>query len=99
MLHGSTFGGAPVTLRGGTLGGAPVTLRDCKRVSESCWRAWVRGVAVGVNRGAGPVCVMAWMRSSTVAAVNSEGMTCGRVYVEGKRATLSLLRHALVAGM
>ena len=98
-LRGSTLGGVPLTLRGDTLGGVSVTLRDCKRVYDSCWGAWFRGVTVGVNGGAGPFCVMAWMRSLTVAAVRSEGVTCGMVYVEGKKATLSLLRHALVAGM
>ena len=86
-------------VRGGILGGAPVTLRDCKRVADSCRRAWFKCVAVGINRGAGPVCVMAWMRSLFAAAMRSEGVTYGMVYVEGKKATLSLLRRALVAGM
>ena len=99
LLHGGTLGGAPVTPRGGTLGGAAGTLRDYKRVSESCWRAWFKGVAVGVNGGARPVCVMAWMRSLAAAALRSKGGTYGMVYVEGKKATLLLLRHALVAGM
>ena len=98
-LCGGTLGGAPVTLRDGTLGGAPVTLRDCKRVVDSCQRAWFKGVAVGVNGGAGPFCVMAWMRSLTAAAVRSEGVTCGMVYAEGKKGMLLLLRHVLVAGM
>ena len=94
-----TLGGVPLTLRGGTLGGVPVTLRGCKRVADSCWRARFKGVAVGVNGGAGSFCVMAWMRSSTAAVVRSEGVTCGMVYVVGKKATLLLLRHILVAGM
>ena len=98
-LRGDTLGGVFCALRGGTLGGASVTLCDCKRVVDSCQRAWFRGVAVGVNRGAGPICVMAWMRSSTTVAVGSEGVTCGIVYVEGKKASLSLLQHVLVAGM
>ena len=98
-LRGGTLGDVPCTLHGGTLGGAPVTLRDCKRVADSCRRAWFKGVAVGVNGGAGPVCVMAWMRSSTAATVRSEGVTCRMVYVEGKKATLSLLLHALVVAI
>ena len=108
-LCGVNLGGALVTLRDGTLGGvlgalpignlggAPVTLRDCKWVAESCRRAWFKGVAVGVNGGAGPFCMMAWMRSLTAAAVRSEVVTCGMVYVVGKKATLSLLQQALVA--
>ena len=99
MARGGTLGGVPCTLRGGTLGGAPITLHECKRVTDSCRRAWFKGVAVGVNEGAGPVCLMAWMRSSMAAAVHSEGVTCWMVYVEEKKATLLLLRHALVAGM
>ena len=79
--------------------GAPVTLRDCKRVTDSCQRARFKRVAVGVNRGAGPFCVMAWMRSSTAAAVRSEGVTCGMVYVEGKKATLSLLGRCCCCDM
>ena len=98
-LCSGTLGGAPVTLHGGTLGGATGTLRDCKRVAESCRRAWLKEVAVGVNGGAGPVCAMAWMRSSMAAVVCSKGMTCGMVYVEEKKVTLSLWQHALVAGM
>ena len=60
MLRDGALRGAPVTLRGGILGGALATLRggtlgtgtlrDWKRVSESCWRVWYKGVAVGVNR-------------------------------------------------
>ena len=98
-LRGGTVGGAPVMLRIGTLGGATGTLRNCKRVSESCWRDWFKGVAVELNGGAGPVCVMTWMRSLMAVAVRSEGVTCKMVYVERKKATLSLLRHALVAGI
>ena len=90
-LRGGTLGGVRCTLCGGTLGGVLVTLRDCKRVADSCWRAWFKGVVVGGNGEAGPFCVMAWMRSSTAVAVRSEVVTCGMVYVEGKKATLSLL--------
>ena len=43
--------------------------------------------------------MIAWMRLSTAAAMRLEGVTCGMMYVEGKKATLSLLRHVLVAGM
>ena len=74
----SVLGGAPITLGGGTLGGATGTLCDCKRVSESCWRAWFKDVAVGENGGAGPFCVMTLIRSSA-AAVRSEGVTCKMV--------------------
>ena len=98
-LRGGTLGGVALTLRGGTLEGVPVTLRDCRRVADSCRRARFKGVAVGLNGGAGPFCVMAWMRSSTGAAVRLEGVTCGMVYVEGKKAALLLLRHVLVASM
>ena len=98
-LRGGTLGGVPLTLRGGTLGGVLITLRDCRRMADSCRRARFKGVAVGVNRGAGPFCVIAWMRSSMAAAVRSEGVTCSMMYVEGKKANLSLLRHVLVACM
>ena len=84
-LRGGTLGGAPITLRGGTLGDAPATPHDCKRVSESYWRAWFKGVVVGVKGGAGPFCVMVWMRSSAAAAVRSVGVTWGMVYMEEKR--------------
>ena len=98
-LRGGTLGGMLYTLRDGTLGGVPVMLRDCKRVTDSCRRAWFKGVVVGVNGGAGPFCVIAWIRSSMAAAVHSEGVTCEMVYVEGKEATLLMLRHVLVADM
>ena len=62
-LRGGTLGGAPITLcagtvggatgalRGGTHGGVTGTLHDYKRVSDSCWRAWFKGVCSRGKRG------------------------------------------------